>query len=145
AGDFDLWRRFAAEAEYVTLDAVTGFHRHHPDQLSADLEAYHREVDERSAKWASIRHETLREYHEWHRRIPSDGRFRARIARREATTGWTLVDWQPPAPMHKVLHPFDGDWAIVSGFDYPEGPFPDLGLDRQVHWIVRQPATLTLF
>jgi len=146
AGDFDLWRRFAAVTEYVTLDAVTGFHRRHPDQLSANLTAYYREIDERSAGWALQCHETLRDYRSWHDRTELDSQFSARIARREVQTGeWTLVDSRPPVPLRRVLHPFDGDWVIVSGFDDPEGPFPHLGIDRKVQWIVDQPASLTLF
>jgi hypothetical protein len=44
-----------------------------------------------------------------------------------------------------MLHPIDGDWAVVRGFDPPEGPFPDLGLDTQFWWVVGCPATLLLF
>jgi glycosyltransferase involved in cell wall biosynthesis len=146
AGDFDLWRRFAAVAEHITLDAVIGFHRQHADQLSADLGAYYREIDERRAGWARQCHRTFRYYRVWHDRTRADGHFSARIARRDAETGeWMLVDWHPPAPVRNVLHPFDGDWTTESGFDDPEGPFPDLGIDRQVRWIVSQPARLTLF
>jgi hypothetical protein len=43
------------------------------------------------------------------------------------------------------LQPIDGVWTIVGGFDGPEGPFPDLGLDTRFRWIVGQPATLLLF
>ncbi|HML91670.1 glycosyltransferase [Methyloceanibacter sp.] len=45
AGDWDLWRRFARFAAFNTLDTLTGFHRRHPGQLSADLTDYHAEVD----------------------------------------------------------------------------------------------------
>jgi glycosyltransferase involved in cell wall biosynthesis len=148
AGDFDLWRRFAAEAEYVTLDALTGCHRRHPGQLSADIGAYHRELDERSAEWPPTRQDLYRAYCEWYERgrVPAAGRFAARVARPDAKTGrWTLVDGQTPVPRRAVLHPIDGDWATVSGIDDPEGPFPDLGLDAQFRWIVGQPATLALF
>ena len=146
AGDFDLWRRFAAMTEYVTLDTVIGLHRQHPGQLSADLAAYYREIDERKAGWTRQFRETLRDYRAWLDRGHTEDRFAACIARCDARTGrWTLVDSPPWELLRRVLHPFDGDWAVVSGVDDPEGPFPDLGLHRQVQWIVGRPATLTVF
>jgi hypothetical protein len=45
AGDWDLWRRFAQDAELITLNAVLGHHRRRHGQLSSDLEPYHQEVD----------------------------------------------------------------------------------------------------
>lgn len=45
AGDWDLWRRFAQFAALHTLDTLTGFHRRHPGQMSADLSDYYLEVD----------------------------------------------------------------------------------------------------
>jgi glycosyltransferase involved in cell wall biosynthesis len=148
AGDFDLWRRFAAKVEYVTLDVVTGRHRVREDQLSADLGAYYLEVDASIARWMPRTARTFRDYCNRHRENrPFDGgRFSARIARRDAATGrWELVDWPPLPPWRNMLHPIDGDWATVRGFDPPEGPFPDLGLETQFRWIVGCPATLLLF
>lgn len=45
AGDFDLWRRFAAHAPCHALSMVTGFFRRHADGLSSDIDGYHAEVD----------------------------------------------------------------------------------------------------
>jgi hypothetical protein len=45
AGDWDLWRRFAAWAPPVQLDAGLALHRRHGTQLSADIDAYWREID----------------------------------------------------------------------------------------------------
>lgn len=148
AGDFDLWRRFAAKAEYVTLDVVTGRHRVRADQLSADLDAYYREVDASIGRWMARTGRTFRDYCARHRedRPFNSGRFSARIARQDAATGrWTLVDVAPLPPWRNMLHPIDGDWAIVRGFDPPEGPFPDLGFDTPFRWIVGRPAILRLF
>lgn len=36
AGDWDLWRRMAHYADYVTLDVLTAFHRRRPGQLSEE-------------------------------------------------------------------------------------------------------------
>lgn len=45
AGDFELWRRFAAHAEYVAVDRPLGFFRRRAGQLSGDLARYHAEID----------------------------------------------------------------------------------------------------
>ena len=45
AGDWDLWRRFAACSDLVTLKAVLGFHRRRHGQLSSDMGTYYQEVD----------------------------------------------------------------------------------------------------
>ncbi|MDB5689545.1 MAG: hypothetical protein JWL91_1421 [Sphingomonas bacterium] len=45
AGDWDLWRRMAAHADYVSVDSLLGFHRRRPGQLSEQMELYYSEVD----------------------------------------------------------------------------------------------------
>ncbi|WP_372521451.1 glycosyltransferase [Sulfuricaulis sp.] len=45
AGDFDLWRRFAAHAECARVNAITGFFRQHAGGLSSDRDAYYKEID----------------------------------------------------------------------------------------------------
>jgi GT2 family glycosyltransferase len=45
AGDWDLWRRLAAHAEYVSVDGLLGFHRRRPGQLSEQMGLYYSEVD----------------------------------------------------------------------------------------------------
>jgi hypothetical protein len=72
AGDWDLWRRFAAVTSYVSTDIVLAAHRRRTAQLTADKGAYYREVDtvvagelpdlhrsesERFQAWASDSHE----------------------------------------------------------------------------------------
>ncbi len=49
AGDWDLWRRFAAETPYYSADVILATHRRREDQLTADKGAYYREVDQVSA------------------------------------------------------------------------------------------------
>uniref|UniRef100_Q02BE9 Glycosyl transferase, family 2 n=1 Tax=Solibacter usitatus (strain Ellin6076) TaxID=234267 RepID=Q02BE9_SOLUE len=46
AGDWDLWRRFAAETSYYSVDVILAAHRRHEDQLTADKGVYYREVDQ---------------------------------------------------------------------------------------------------
>ena len=45
AGDWDLWRRFAAHAALYTIDTLIGFHRRRPGQLSSEMDKYYAEVD----------------------------------------------------------------------------------------------------
>jgi hypothetical protein len=45
AGDFDLWRRFAAETSYFSVDTILAAHRRHSGQLTQDHAAYFAEVD----------------------------------------------------------------------------------------------------
>ncbi len=61
AGDFELWRRFAVHADYVSVDAALGCFRIRPGQATSDLAKYNAEIDgiigavaaEREAAWAS--------------------------------------------------------------------------------------------
>lgn len=45
AGDWDLWRRFAAHAELIKLRCALAVHRRHSAQLSASMSRYYNEVD----------------------------------------------------------------------------------------------------
>src|SRR5450759_460892 len=45
AGDWDLWRRFAAHAELIKFRCVLAVHRRHPGQLSEDMNSYYKEID----------------------------------------------------------------------------------------------------
>lgn len=45
AGDYDLWRRFAAHADLVSADSILGYYRIRRGQLSGDLQPYWAEVD----------------------------------------------------------------------------------------------------
>lgn len=47
AGDWDLWRRLAAHAPFVSVDSVLGFHRRRPGQLSSAMDKYYNEVETR--------------------------------------------------------------------------------------------------
>jgi len=45
AGDWDLWRRMAAYADFTTVDMTLGLHREREGRLSADLTRYYAEID----------------------------------------------------------------------------------------------------
>ncbi|SFK10924.1 glycosyltransferase [Methylocapsa palsarum] len=45
AGDFDLWRRFAARSDLVVVNAILGCFRFRSGQLSSDMTRYREEID----------------------------------------------------------------------------------------------------
>jgi hypothetical protein len=58
AGDWDLWRRFAEQTPYITVDVVLAAHRRRGAQLTADKGAYYREVDDVVARELANLHRT---------------------------------------------------------------------------------------
>ncbi len=54
AGDWDLWRRFAAFSQFTSVDSVLGFYRRRRGQLTESLEKYNAEVDKRLAGLQTI-------------------------------------------------------------------------------------------
>ena len=52
AGDWDLWRRIAQHTSLTTIDALLGFHRRRPGQLSESLDRYYAEIDQLPAEKA---------------------------------------------------------------------------------------------
>ena len=147
AGDWDLWRRFSGEANYVTLDTVTGYHRRRPGQLSEDMAAYLGEVDAALSGPGSEAYEiTLSRYM---RELACDDAktdgLRAFAARRNDAGRWVLVEERPPAPHREKLAPVDGDWIARAGFDKREGPFPEIGITTAFYWTTARHATIELF
>lgn len=45
AGDWDLWRRFAAITPLIKIQTLLGLHRRRSGQLSSNISAYHAEMD----------------------------------------------------------------------------------------------------
>jgi glycosyltransferase involved in cell wall biosynthesis len=146
AGDWDLWRRFAAEADYVTLDAVTGYHRRRPGQLTESLRKYYREIDERVREGTEERAALMREYR---RAVSSTAAaleaFPAFVGRRNKEGRWSLCDSRAPPEQERELLSVDGDWVVLSGFDRPEGPFPERRIKRSFRWAVSRPARFQIF
>jgi glycosyltransferase involved in cell wall biosynthesis len=108
AGDWDLWRRFAARAAYLTLDAVTAYHRRRAGQLSEDLSAYYREVEDRLAEEMSGRDSAYRDYRHWWKhqnswwRPSQSARFAARVAQLGESGKWVSVEGKPPKPLMRT-------------------------------------------
>jgi len=147
AGDWDLWRRFAAEVEYYAIDAVTGIHRRHSGQLTAEMAAYYQEIDVKTKPILGAVCAAEREYLEWWRpsRAP-DERFTAHTLHRSLSRAWLArAPKALPGPGRHRLLPHDGSWAVISGVDNPEGPFPALGIDTMSYWTVSKRAVLEIF
>jgi hypothetical protein len=45
AGDWDLWRRFSAYSDLVTVRGILGLYRRRSDQLSAQMGSYYEEIE----------------------------------------------------------------------------------------------------
>ncbi|ODT12975.1 MAG: hypothetical protein ABS35_38885 [Kaistia sp. SCN 65-12] len=147
AGDWDLWRRFAAEVDFVAIDAVTGSHRRHPGQLTAEMAAYYSEIDDRllvSSNDSSIVHQGYLEW--WRPNKPADDQYGAMIVQKNLAGRWRVIEPKSlPAPARHKLLPYDGSWAVVSGVDNPEGPFPEIGIDAICYWTIQKVAVLEIF
>lgn len=137
AGDWDLWRRFAGETDYVALDTVTGYHRRRPGQISETLDAYYRELDARLGDGASEHEQLLGE----HRRDP----FPAAVARRDAHGRWVRADSRATMSGPRALWPIDGDWIAGPGFSGIEGPFPEEPLAQPFYRVIGSPAVAHIF
>jgi glycosyltransferase involved in cell wall biosynthesis len=84
AGDWDLWRRFAHHADYVTTDMILAGHRRSRTQLTADMAVYDAEVDAVIRQDIGDLHQAeLERFRQWSRRSVElwDRRFFGTILR----------------------------------------------------------------
>lgn len=151
AGDWDLWRRMAEHAPYVVLDALTGFHRRRPGQLSGDIDAYHAEVDAALVGEAGERYEQQFQAYE---RVSPDSlnfdvsTFPGLIGTVDAETGaWTLKNayaepLPPPITITSSSRSLGLRGEVTSGCRGAEGPYPDQGLPAGVRWVDQAVAGL---
>jgi len=153
AGDWDLWRRMAEHAPYVVLDALTGFHRRRPGQLSGDIEAYHREVDRALTGEARERYD--RTYKAYQNANPDSSNFDTAafpglVAVVEGEErAWHLKDvfgepLPPPITISDAARSLVQRGEVVSGSRGAEGPYPDQGLPAGIRWIDAPEAVLHL-
>jgi glycosyltransferase involved in cell wall biosynthesis len=136
AGDWDLWRRFAGETDYVGLDTITGYHRRRPGQLSETLDAYYRELDAAYAGDDGARERLLIELQSAAPAVP--------VARRDASERWTLSEARAPAN-ERALWPIDGDWLAGPGFGAFQPPPPDQGFAEGFYPAETSPAVVHVF
>jgi hypothetical protein len=165
AGDFDLWRRFAARADVMTTEGVLGLHRRRPGQLSHDKTAYFAEIDRIIDPPA--RQETLNRLRRMAGTIEAlrqegycgrvavantvDGGWQEREHGDFGVFGLTADSHPPPVIAMAGRPPVQSCAARpVDGFGPVEGPYPQwriyqpvrwlVGDDAQVHLEVRQPG-----
>jgi glycosyltransferase involved in cell wall biosynthesis len=126
AGDFELWCRFAAAAEYVSVDSVLGVFRVREGQATNDLAAYYAEVDRLFAGARGERREELWKKFQEARRsgkppvgIDCSGSV---VAYDGVTRRWTLtrrscLDGGPPRPgaLRWGLRMLDRLWLARQG------------------------------
>ena len=116
AGDFDLWRRFSGRADYVMLDTVTACHRKRAGQLSANMQAYHAEIDSRLAgQTIDLK--------------PKD------------PVGWYAYDI--PSQAWRRQEPRRRNWQAISGISVEEGPYPSIGVEN-ARWMTSKNAQLAV-
>jgi glycosyltransferase involved in cell wall biosynthesis len=124
AGDWDLWRRLAAETPYVTTDVVLAAHRRREAQLTADMTTYYREVDETIAREIGDLHSTeLQRYREWaaSSETDRDQRFYGPILRfHTAASHGGSGQWQ--LEMRPCRAPLKTSIAVTNGFTHPMLP-----------------------
>lgn len=118
AGDFDLWRRMAAHASYVSVDTLLAGHRRHAGQLTETVAPYYAEVDDllrgatgdlRDTEWAKFRN--------WY--VPAP---RARdsvytgfvVVYQSGSREWTMEQRPVPTPLGGTVHVQEGVGAAIS-------------------------------
>jgi len=156
AGDFDLWRRFSAHADFVSVNQVFAFHRRHEEQLSADIEKYYSEIDtvltlmrseEREREWQRCR-EAM-----WDRELGRLSRYTGTVANWSSRESKWAFD-------ERLLFPFASSGFLLTtrpegfstpaglrpreGFQSGEGPYPQWDLPTYVCWANAPTCSLEL-
>ena len=153
AGDWDLWRRMAAQAEFVTLDVLTAFHRRRPGQLSGNLDAYYAEVDRRLT--GAVRDAYDRVYLDY---IASGTRsggqafegFEGPVAQLDRDSLlWSMTHrfgerLSPPTVQSRDGRETLRRGGVISGARGFEGPYPEWDLPGGIRWITERHASLSL-
>jgi glycosyltransferase involved in cell wall biosynthesis len=170
AGDWDLWRRMAVHAQYVSVDGLLGFHRRRPGQLSEQMDRYYAEIDHSldtavpaapspvlafengggDPVWMPRdTYQRVAAEHETIRRDPP--RFRQSYHSATAVRydlnlrRWDRIDGfgaLPDAPRVVTIAGWaDGHIVVPStGFLAPEGPYPEFGLFSTIRWMCEPTA-----
>ena len=156
AGDFDLWRRFSAHADFVSVNQVLALHRRHQEQLSADIAEYYGEIDadlaliqgeERAREWRQCR-EVM-----WNRELAKTSGYTGTVATWDVLESRWVFD-------EKLLFPFASMRFLLTarpeglstpvrllpgdGFQSVEGPYPQWDLPTYVCWANAPTCSLEL-
>jgi len=142
AGDFDLWRRFAAETSYVSVDTVLAGHRRHAGQLSENPAAYSAELDASMEAHSEERNREWERYQQWRARSASDRKQSFSGTRLSWETGrWELQQRSLPALFNTTIYVSAGGAhrsvpaQFISGFLPESGHYPHINLPLGGRWL----------
>lgn len=143
AGDFDLWRRFAAETAYVTVDTILAAHRRHSGQLTESPVAYYAELDASIEAHLDQRDREWERYKQWRERSAGDREESFLGAWLSWANGfWELTQRPLPALFNTTIHlSSDGvgrslPARYIAGFsDETAPPYPFPGVPRGSRWL----------
>ncbi len=154
AGDYDLWRRFAALAAPYSCEQVLALHRRHSTQLSAQADKYLGEIDSTalSGTGQTSRDEIWAEYQRWVADPQRDSRFAGNvIVYNPGPDTWTIEHRQPPVQLGPTLfvRPDGTGHRMVAcqlgqGFTAPEGPYPHLRLPAGIRFAPPGPSVVKI-
>jgi hypothetical protein len=137
AGDFDLWRRFAIETSYVSVETVLGAHRRHAGQLTEDSAAYYAELDALMQAYAQKRDREWERYQQWQARsaFDRDQSFLGTLLTCE-TGRWALEQRSLPTLFNTTICLSDKGAGrsvpaqYVSGFSEETHQYPHINVPR---------------
>jgi hypothetical protein len=142
AGDFDLWRRFAAETAYVSVDTILAAHRRRSGQLTESATAYYAELDTLMEEHLEERDQEWERYIEWRARSAADrdGSFLGK--RLTCESGWWEMK-EAPLPNHfnTTIYVDSGGARrsaparFISGFLVERAPFPHMKAPLGSRWL----------
>ncbi len=164
AGDWDLWRRMAVHAPFVTIDSVLGFHRRRPGQLSSAMDVYYGEVDrllamgtgQSAPEAAPLRSKYDAVFKEFEQLQADPVKFRnspysAIVVRFDLNRkAWEKIDnfgliLGAPALLSTGGQRRSLTIVPISGFHSPEGPYPEWSMPSGIRWMRDPNATGEVF
>jgi hypothetical protein len=142
AGDFDLWRRFGAEAAYASVDTVLAAHRRREGQLSENPIAYFAELDALMEPYVEARDREWERFQRWRERSPTNREESFQGTRLSCETGqWVLGRAALPALFNTTIHvSADGvrrslPAQFISGFLAESAQSPCLNVPLGCRWL----------
>jgi glycosyltransferase involved in cell wall biosynthesis len=142
AGDWDLWRRFAAETACMTTDTVLAAHRRREAQLTADKSIYYHEVDEViSQEFAGLHAAELARFRAWEAcsEDERDQRFYGGMLRFHAAHGhggsgeWQTEDRPYQAILRTTVAVTNGFTCAMLPAEFESGFAPLSNVDHALH------------
>jgi hypothetical protein len=142
AGDFDLWRRFAAETAHVSVDTILAAHRRRAGQLTESAAAYYAELDALMEEHLEQRDQEWERYVEWRARSAAD-RERSFLGKRLTwESGWWELKEAPlPNQFNTTIYVSasgvrrSAPARFIAGFLEERDPFPHMKAPLGSRWL----------